>query len=83
MNGVVQIEVPGRAATRHDASEVIAVEHLATDRCGDRRCHALELVALEVADVLGVAAQACRGGLIDRSRSISIKPPSNIATSSR
>jgi hypothetical protein len=30
MNEVVQIEVSGRAATRDDAGEVIAVEHLAT-----------------------------------------------------
>ncbi len=55
MNEVMQVEVPGRAATRADAGEVIAVEHLATYRSGDRRCKPGELVALEVTDVLGIA----------------------------
>ena len=66
MNQVVDVEVPGCAAASHHASEVIAVEHLAADRCGDRRGHAGDLVALEIADVLGVAGQARRGGLVDR-----------------
>ena len=48
MKDVVQIKVPGCAASRHDASEVIAVEHLATDRRGDGQGHPGELVALEV-----------------------------------
>ncbi len=68
MSDVVKIEESGRAAAGRHASEVIAVEHLAADRSGDHRGHAAELVAVEVADVLGIAGEPRRGRWIDRQR---------------
>jgi hypothetical protein len=51
MDDVVHIEVSGRAAAGHRASEVISMEHLAPDRRRHRGRRTRELVALDVTDV--------------------------------
>src|SRR5258706_8413995 len=57
MNDVVNVEISRRATTGDDTREVIAMEHLATDRSGHRRLDARDLVALQIADVIGIAEE--------------------------